>query len=408
MIKREIEEKLLKLYEKKEILALIGARQVGKTTLMNFLYEKTKGKKQFISFNVSSILFSFENDLENFIEAYVKPNEYLFIDEFQYAKDGGKKLKRIYDEFKIKIVISGSSVPELSIHSLQYLVGRVLIVNIYHLSFKEYLRYKNEGLYNLYLKGFTETSFELVRKEFEEFLIYGAYPETILENDFKLKEEVISSLVNTYLLKEVRDILQYKNSFEFEKVLEGLSINLGSMLNKSSLASDLSITRYKIDEILSLLEKTYVINTLKPISNSKIKELVKSPKIYFQDLGFRNYLIKNFNKLSIRTDKGYLYENFVLSEMIKSGFSSKFYNYKNGSEVDFVITSNGKTVGFEIKSSLSNMNVEKSISGFIEKINPSIIYVLNEKIYGEREINGVKVVFTHIANINTILKTEFE
>lgn len=408
MIKRDVEEKLLKLYEKKEILAIVGPRQVGKTTLMNFLYQKTKNeKKQFISFDVANILNLFENDLESFIEIYVKPNNFLFIDEFQYAKEGGKKLKRIYDEFKLKIVISGSSIPELSIQSLQYLVGRVLIVNIYHLNFSEFLRYKNEGLYNVYSKGINENNFNLIKLEFEEFITYGSYPQTILENDKKIKEEIIGSLVNTYLLKEVRDILQYKNSFEFEKVLEGLSVNLGSLINKSGLSSDLSITRYKIDEILSQLEKTYVITLLKPISSSKIKELVKSPKIYFHDIGFRNYLVKNFNNLSIRNDKGYIYENFVLTEIIKKGYVPQFYNYKNGSEIDFVINYNGKIIGFEIKSSLNNINVEKSISGFIEKIKPNKIYILNEKVYGNRKIENTEIEFTHITNISNILKKEF-
>ncbi|MFP4403767.1 MAG: ATP-binding protein [Nanoarchaeota archaeon] len=404
MIKRKIENKLLKLFKRKEILALVGSRQVGKTTLMNWLYNTINidGKK-IISFEKYEILSLFENDLDSFIELYIKNNKYLFIDEFQYAKNGGKKLKRIYDEFKIKIIISGSSVPELSIQSLQFLVGRVLIIQINQISFEEYINYKDKKLLNLYNKGISKESFLLFKNYFEEYLIFGGYPEVVLEKDNEIKKEILKSLINTYLLKEIKDILSYKDSFEFEKILEILSINLGSILNKTNLSNTLGISRYKFDEIISVLQKTYIIQLLKPLSNSKIKEIIKSPKIYFKDNGFRNLLINNFNKLNIRNDKGFIYENFVLNEINNHNLKAHFYKYRNGAEIDFIINN----IAFEIKSSLNNMNIEKSFSGFIEKIKPKKIYVLNEKIFGERTIKNTKIIFTHIINIKHILNKEF-
>jgi uncharacterized protein len=404
MIQRSIENKLLKLFKRKEILALVGSRQVGKTTLMNWLYNtiNTNGKK-IISFEKYEILSLFENDFNSFIELYIKNNKYLFIDEFQYAKNGGKKLKRIYDEFKIKIIISGSSVPELSIQSLQFLVGRVLILQINQISFEEYINYKNKNLLKLYNKGISKESFLLFKDYFEEYLIFGGYPEVVLEKDNEIKKEILKALINTYLLKEIKDILSYKDSFKFEKILEILSINLGSILNKTNLSNNLGISRYKFDEIISVLQKTYIIELLKPLSNSKIKEIIKSPKIYFKDNGFRNLLINNFNKLNIRNDKGFIYENFVLNEINNHNLKAQFYNYRNGAEIDFIINN----IAFEIKSSLNNMNIEKSFSGFIEKIKPAKIYVLNEKIFGERTIKNTKIIFTHIININHILNNEF-
>jgi uncharacterized protein len=408
MIERDIQGRLLKLIKRKEILALVGARQVGKTTLMKWLYEKIGDvEKTFISFDSQEILSLFEYDTDSFVNIYVKGNDYLFIDEFQYSKEGGKKLKRIYDEVGVKIVISGSSVPELSIHSLQFLAGRVLTLRIDNLSLGEIIRYKNKDFYNSYLGGVGKEVAVLMDSYLSEYIIYGGYPEVVLEDDNLIKKEILRGLVNTYLLKEVRDILSYKNSYEFQKVLELLSINLGSLLNKSGLSSNLQLTRYRFEEILSLLEKTFVIDLLRPMSHSKIKELVKSPKVYFRDNGFRNYLLNNLNPLQKRTDKGFLYEGFILSELRKADLDVKFYNYRNGAEIDFIVKYGNRIIGMEVKSSLTNLNVEKSFSGFIGKVKPHKIYVFNERMFGEREIRGTKVIFTHLINLKSIINKEF-
>jgi len=140
-----IERNYFKLIEEelkeKEITALIGSRQVGKTTIMEYLYQKIKEKSCFLSFDDIETLNMFENNFKLFEEQYVKKYSIIFIDEIQYSKTSGQKLKYCYDKYKIKFFISGSSSPELSINSLQYLVGRVNIINIYSISFEEYINY---------------------------------------------------------------------------------------------------------------------------------------------------------------------------------------------------------------------------------------------------------------------------
>ncbi|MCH8520293.1 MAG: ATP-binding protein [Nanoarchaeota archaeon] len=366
MISRTIYPKLQKLYQKPDILALIGARRVGKTTLMTQLFEEEKVKsKLFLSFDDQRILQIFEEDIDEFIRIYIQNNEVVFIDEFQYASEGGKKLKYLYDKLHIKIVISGSSAPELTIQSLQYLVGRVFIEEIHPLSFEEFIEYKNPTKLPL-LNKVTQSSISLIKPFLEEYLTYGGYPQVILENSQEDKILRLKQIVNTYLLKEIRDILQYKDSHKFEKLLSILAMQDGSIVNKSKLSSLLEISNQKLNEMIEVLEKTYVLTQVKPYTNTKVKELIKSPKIYFKDTGFKNYLLNEFKPISMRIDKGVLYENFILHSLLYLEQKVLFYNYKNSSEVDFLIQkSNNSYVAIEVKSYLQTPKVERGLYSYI-------------------------------------------
>ena len=410
MIQRTIYSKFKLFLKRKEIIALVGPRQVGKTTLLyqTFKELQKEGKKvESLSFDSPQLLSLFEKDTESFIRRYIINNEYLIIDEFQYSKEGGKILKYIYDTYTIKIIISGSSKPELSIESLQYLVGRVLILELFHISFYEFISYKNFDLLQIFKNGIPKPLVFEFEQYFKEFLTFGAYPAVLVEENIELKKNLLQGLVDTYLLKEVKDILEIKHVFEFEKVMKYLSITLGSLSNKTKISNQLDISSYLVEKILYLLEETFILHILRPLSTVKIKELVKSPKLYFQDIGFRNHLISNINEYSIRDDKGFIFEQFVLSEIHKFGLKPQFYNYKNGSEIDFVIEKNGKRIAIEVKSNLLNSNIEKSVIGFIERVEVDKIYILNEKVFDTREINSVPIEITHMLNIYSILVKEF-
>ena len=134
-IERELESEMKKYLNVKEIIAVVGTRQCGKTTLINKLLDEIekKGKKiKRVSFDNVKELTIFENDIDSFIDLNVKKFDYLFIDEVHYSKEGGKKLKYIYDNYNIKVIISGSSAPEISIQSLKHLVGRIFLFYLYH------------------------------------------------------------------------------------------------------------------------------------------------------------------------------------------------------------------------------------------------------------------------------------
>ena len=144
-IRRKIEYQIQASLKSKEIIAIVGPRQCGKTTLLKHIADDLDNKN-FISFDDMKALQMFERDIETFVVTYVRGKKYLFIDEFQYAKEGGKKLKYIHDFNETKIFISGSSAIDLTIHAVKYLVGRVFIFNLYQFDFEEFLQAKNPEL----------------------------------------------------------------------------------------------------------------------------------------------------------------------------------------------------------------------------------------------------------------------
>ena len=398
MIEREVYAKLVKLYAEKDILALIGARRVGKTTLMEQLYETEQQSKLFLTFDDQDILNLFETDIKAFANIYVTKHKALFIDEFQYAKNGGKALKYLYDTYGIKIVISGSSAAELTIQSLSYLVGRVFIVEIYPLNFREFIRYKNNSLLPV-LENPTKLTLPLIQPLFGEYLAFGGFPQVVLAESTELKTERLRQIVNTYLLKEIRDILQYKDSLLFERLMQAIALLEGSMINKSKLSSLLDVSIHKVTEILDILEKTFIITRIQPYANTKIKELLKTPKMYFTDSGFRNVLLKNFTPVTNRTDKGVIYEQFILLALKTVTEKVQFYNYKNSSEVDFLV----ENTAIEVKSHLTGPKIEKSMYAVMDKIRIDKIYIFNDNIIAQTNIQNTPVTITHhIAAYNLI------
>lgn len=399
LIKRKIFSKLIKELENNKIVALVGSRQVGKTTLMKALKEKAKNS-EYLTFDDIEILDLFENNIKLFIDKYVKFNKTLFIDEFQYAKNGGKNLKYIYDTNKCKLFISGSSSPELTINSLQYLVGRVKIINIHPLTFEEFLEYKDNKKI-LFLNSIRENELNNLKNDFEEYIKFGGYPGIVTSKD---KVEDLKNLIRTYLFKEIKDVLAYKNIHEYEILMKRLSVQDGSLLNKSSISNDLDINRKKIDELINILANTFILNIVKPFYKNKSKELIKSPKVYFQDLGLKNSLLNNFNEVNLREDKGTILENFILSQFLRSGFELNFWNWKNIHEMDFVFEKDGKIIGIEVKSKLKSSKLNLSIKKFIDEKKPSKIFIFNENIQDKYIYKKTEIVFLNHLQFYQVIK----
>jgi predicted AAA+ superfamily ATPase len=406
-IQRDIFPLLQKELRKKQILALIGSRQVGKTTLMQALYTEHIQESSFVTFENIRDLHLFENDIDFFKEKYVKGKSFLFLDEFQYAQNGGKILKFLYDTEQIKIIISGSSTPELTIQGLRFLVGRVHIFEVFPLSFREFCRYKKPENDFLFQEIRTSEHFASLNVLFEEFLQCGGYPEVVLAEDLSQKKIVVSNLVNTYLKKEIKDILSYKNIFEFEKLLQRLALQDGKIVNKSSISRDLAIHNNKIAEMIAVLDHTFLYTLVLPFFVNKVKEQIKSPKGYFNDLGIKNTLLQNFSFKDLRQDKGEIVENFILSEMKKAGVSLKFWNIQNRYELDFVGMKEDEIFGIEVKSFVRNMSLSNGIKKFIESFFPKRIYIFNENFTGNTVYKNTEVIFLPYANVSYVVKNVF-
>lgn len=396
-IPRFIEDKIRKYLHTPEIIAVIGPRQSGKTTLLSHLQKEMESSRM-ITFEDVDIRLLFEKDIHTFIDLYVKPSHCLLIDEFQYAREGGQKLKLIFDTVADKkIFISGASLIDLTISSVRSLVGRIFTFTLYPLNFSEFLSFRDPDLFLLREKAQKEVLSEPLRKRFfslfEEFLRFGGYPRVVTATDEDEKKEVLKNLVNLYLLRDVRDIIGLADDYAIVQLIRSLALQIGNVLVYQELQNATGQSAAAVRKYLNMLEKTYVLSLVRPYFTNKRLELVKNPKVYFIDTGLRNAVVGHFQPLVLRSDKGALYENHVFSERIKADRQVKFWRTKSGAEVDFVIDS---SVPVEVKSHLSGPVIGKSLYSFIEKYRPEKAYILNENLFTDEMFNGAKILFRYL------------
>jgi hypothetical protein len=393
-IQRELENKVQKYFKRKEIIAIVGARQCGKTTLMNHIFKGLKNAK-FISFDDKKALQMFEQDIELFIKNYVENTDFLFIDEFQYAREGGRILKFIYDFHKTKILISGSSAVELSVQSIKYLVGRIFVFTLSPLSFHEFIKYKDKVIYEFLIRNskLSEVVRDTLKRLYREYVLFGGYPEVVISKEKEEKTEIIKNIYNTYLLREIREILQISDDRGLMQLIKALALQVGNQINYNELSA---LTGYNYKELvkyLDILKKTFVCLESRPYFRNKRKEIAKAPKFYFLDTGFRNIAIDNFQDFDKRTDRGQLNENFVASELFKKEFELKYWRTKSGAEVDFVIESGGKLTPIEVKSVLKHPTYGKSLKNFMTEYKSLKGFVFSEDYENHIKLKDIDIFF---------------
>ena len=400
-IPRILEEKVRKYLSSPEIIAIVGPRQSGKTTLLRHIQESLENAG-FITFEDVDIRMLFEKDIQSFIDLYVRPCQYLIIDEFQYAREGGQKLKLIYDTMPgKKIFITGSSLIDLTISSVKKLVGRIFTFTLYPLTFAEFVLYRDPDLFRLHGKMKEMSLSEPLQKRYaavlDEFIRFGGYPRVVTAEDEEEKKEILKNLVNLYLLRDVRDIIGLADDYALLQLIRTLALQIGNIVVYQELQNATNQSAPAVRKYLNLLEKTYVLALTLPFHSNKRLELVKNPKVYFLDTGLRNAVIGNFQPLAVRPDKGAGYENYVFCELIKADRQVKFWRTKSRAEVDFIVDDG---IPVEVKSLLSRPVIGKSLHSFIAKYRPVKAYILNENLFGEDTVNGTKILFRYLYAAN--------
>ena len=357
MIPRFLEKTILKyLKSTNKIIIILGARQVGKTTLLNSLQRKLlKENKKILYLNCDveedrSVLNTTSKTL---LQKLLPPKtyNYLFIDEAQRLDNPGLTLKIIYDQFKhIKVVATGSSSFNLKNKLSDALTGRYLDFTLYPLSFSEILKSSK-------ISPNTPLGENQANALLEEVLIYGLYPEiyTTPKRDHKIT--YLQKIVDSYLFKDILAFQKVRHSNVLKDLTRALSYQIGSEINENELANRLKIDRKTAVNYLDLLEQTFVIIRIFPFSKNPRREIGKKYKVYFVDLGVRNALIGDFNLVNIRKDLGAIWENFLVVERLKL-FANKgkiifpyFWRTYGGAEVDYLEKNSvsDQIKGFEIK-----------------------------------------------------------
>lgn len=388
-IEREIAEKFEKASVVSNIVAVVGARQAGKTT---FLKEHMK------RLNASYVLFDdpdarrlFEEDIKKFEKQYVEGYEVAVLDEVQYCKDAGRNLKYLADKGK-KLWITSSSEIILNKEVLSYLVGRVSVIKLFPFSLTEFLALKKQKIVDA----------KILQRSIWEHEVYGGYPKISLSEDIETKKMMLKDLYDTMILKDVARAFSIDDIRSLENVVKYMALNAGSIISYETVLKDMQISFQTLKKYLAAMEKSYIITLVQPFYTNKIKEIVKQPKAYFIDTGLRNAAANTFPQEA----DGKLFENYVLSELIKLGFSPKYWRTKSKAEVDFVIEKDSSVIPIEVKLNSEIGKVERSLRAFIEAYNPKKALIVSYKgEKGEYKIGNCDVVYTNALEMKSQLKS---
>jgi len=427
IIQRDLIYNLQRFLKRREYIAITGPRQAGKTTFLeiikDYLLKDLKVNKdliQIITFEDRRLLAQFDSDPLSFIRSYlpvkITKTFYLMIDEFQYAQEGGQKLKLIYDTIKnIKIIITGSSSLDIKAQVSRYLVGRILVFHLYPFNFGEFLRAKDLRLERIYSERnasvvrwlFENRPIKLSRgkdvfaeemiKQFEEFSIWGGYPAVVLSNTIQERKKILNDIYNSYILKDIKGLLELATERNLFLLSQYLATQIGNILVYQNLSQASFLDYRQTKRHLNILNETFICSEIKPFFKNRQKELSKNPKVFFNDMGFRNGLMENMNSLDKRSDSGAIIENVVfirLKELCEGVNKINFWRTKAGAEVDFVLQIGGEVIPVEVKySRFDKEKISRSLTSFIESFNPRRGVVLTKDYWGIASIEKSKVLF---------------
>ncbi|MCX5799589.1 MAG: ATP-binding protein [Proteobacteria bacterium] len=344
-----------------EIIVVTGMRRVGKTTLLQMIYEKIESdNKVFLDLdNILDQRIFEENDYNN-IWANLKPfgitqtrKAYIFLDEIQTKPGIVKAIKYLYDHYDVKFFLTGSSSFYLKNLFPESLAGRKVIFELYPLSFEEFLVFRGrqrESDDDLKKKDTEKNliSFEKLKKHYEEYLTYGGFPQVVLNDNVTQKISSLRDIFNSYFEKDVRTLADFRNMSAFHDLIFLLMQRVGSKMEVAKLASEAVVSRETVYSYLSFLQGTYFIFLVPPYSTNVDREVSSAKKVYFCDTG----IINQFGKIS----DGNILENACFHTLRKFG-EVRYYQRRKGSEIDFVIPE--RHFAFEVKSRANISDVKK-------------------------------------------------
>ena len=408
---RNILPEIISDIKTRKIQILLGTRQVGKTTILNLIEKHLKYKKeQVLKINLERPEFlkilNTTQSIVNFLEISgfsVNKKIYLLLDEFQSFIGIDKVLKILYDEYPfIKIIATGSASLLINRDIKEGLTGRNIIYYIYHFDFLEYANTKKDRTVVNMINFDKFIDIPITQTFLEEYLLFGGYPEIILHPFIKMKQKLFSSIYTSYLHKDINFFINKRMILRFSALVELLANHIGALVNINSLSQTLGIYHKTIENFIFVLEQTFSIQPIQPFCRNKEKEIRKMKKIYFYDLGLRNYVLKLQN---LPINLGNLAENFVFLEIIRNhDFNIKYWRTKHGTEIDFILEKNNEIIPIEVKYR-NNINVNiipANIKSFIEQYDVKKAYIVTKNQQNILNYKRKEIIFLPIILVRNI------
>ncbi len=349
---RYLEDSDFSFLKQGKVSVLYGPRRVGKTELLKKLIATFNGTLYSGTGDNLELMEILSSRTLSRIVTHFSRYDLVFIDEAQRIPEVGLGLKLLIDHFPEKtVVVTGSSSFGLSKNIGEPLTGRNVTRILYPLSVYEL---------NKQLGGMK------IVEQLENLMIFGGYPE-VLNSATKIdKTEYLMSLRDSYLFKDILELENIRNPLKLTQLLKMLAFQIGHEVSLNELGNNLGIAKQSVERYLDLLEKTFIIKRVGGFSRNLRKEVVKSSRYYFWDVGIRNALINNFNPLNQRNDTGMLWENFMYMERLKTKHykgiytNDYFWRTYDQQEIDLIEERDGKLFAFEFKYAPRNAKVPKA------------------------------------------------
>lgn len=338
MIERTLENTVKSLLGTHKAIVLMGARQVGKSTLVHSLLDSSDSVL-WLNGDDDDVREMFRNISSTRLKAILGEKKTVVIDEAQRIENIGLRLKLITDQMPgVQVIATGSSSFELSSKINEPLTGRKRELKLFPLSFNEMV---------------SHTSFLDEHRMIRHRMIYGYYPEVV--NSPSEERVILKELTESYLYRDILSLDSLRKPDTIVKLLKALSLQIGSQVSYNELSSLVGIDSKTIERYIDILEKSYIVFRLGSYARNMRNELKSSRKIYFWDLGIRNAVIGNMAPLENRNDVGALWENFLITERMKinsysgSFAQSYFWRTKDQSEIDYLEELDGSLSSYEFK-----------------------------------------------------------
>ncbi|MDD4108689.1 MAG: ATP-binding protein [Prolixibacteraceae bacterium] len=339
MVSRYLKNIIERYLFKRKTIIIYGARQTGKTTLLEQILEPYMKETLFLNGDDADVREMLSGLSATKLIPVIGKSKIVVIDEAQRIPETGLALKIIHDNFRdVQLIATGSSSFELANNINEPLTGRKFDFILHPFSFGEMTDYH----------GFLQE-----KRLLEHRMIYGYYPDIAL--NFGDETKLLKSLASSYLYKDLLMLDTIKKPVLLEKILSALALQIGSEVSYYELSQIVNSDKETVEKYIDLLEKTCIIFRLGAFSRNVRNEIKKGRKIYFYDNGIRNAILGNFSSLSSRTDKGALWENFIISERRKylsyneKDVKSWFWRTTQQQEIDYIEQYQDKLKAWEFK-----------------------------------------------------------